>query len=135
MKQLAVALLMFMSLNISGQTILKHANIIKITGIDYLTVANALLDKGYTIEKSDKELGTIRTDKKYACPDCSVMVIFDIRIKDSVATFKGKWINGGITESISNEKWPAPRYAFNAMNDLAKALGKPIEYFIVKTDF
>lgn len=72
-----------------GQTPPKNATGISVTGADLLSVANALLDKGFKIDKKDNELGTLKTEERGYENNMWYLVI-DVRVKDSTAYITGQ---------------------------------------------
>lgn len=105
----------------------KGANVIQVSGITFRQVATSLLDFEYSFEKIDSNFQTIRTEFK-EMKDYVMKIQLDIRVKDSVAIIKGSWISGNTLFEIQNQKWPAYKATFKALNDFALSFNKPIEY-------
>jgi hypothetical protein len=106
----------------------KGANTIKITGVTFRQVANALLDAGYSFEKIDSNFQTIRTEYK-AFQNYIPRLRFEIRVKDSILNIKGDALTSNFQFSAENVKWKG---AFNEMNSFALSFNKPVEYSISK---
>lgn len=106
----------------------KGANVIKVTGVSFKQVAQALVDNGFFFEKIDSNYQVIKTDYKEV--KGYVMTIqLEVRIKDSTATLKGTWISSNYKFDIENQKSAAPyRITFKALNDFALSFNKPVEY-------
>ena len=83
--------LVFAPLFSSAQTVFK------IEHTSYDQIGHKLIDAGFTIERSDKDFGTLKTEWKPFCPECTPELSLDIRIKDSTAYISGNWrTNGGL---------------------------------------
>src|SRR5664279_2222581 len=102
MKQIFTTLFLFSVIFLRAQEIPKGANTLGIHGTTYSQVMNTLLDSGFKIDKSDKEFGTIKTEYRKLGPNKIPSIYFDVRIKDSVATFSGGWRSNGDWLGISN---------------------------------
>lgn len=83
------ALLLFLPVASLSQEPPKNATGITVAGTDLLTVANALLDKGFKIDKKDNELGTLKTEERGYENNIWYLVI-DVRVKDSIAHITGQ---------------------------------------------
>ena len=96
-------------LRLSAQSIPQDANTIIITipdsikGDAYRSLATLLTDQGFNIEKSDKELGYINTDRKEVKWNWEVRVIASIR--DNKIRFTGKQFAAGYDKSESSIKY------------------------------
>src|SRR5665647_306091 len=107
----------------------KNDNTIIAKGVTFKQVVNTLLDADYRIDKIDSNYYTIKTEYKKLCTECLPEIMFDIRVKDSAATIRGKWrSSGGIIAigltredkffyfNIMNEKGKVPKICFNEMD-------------------
>ena len=130
-----------------SQDIPKKSNTILIKGVQYSTIINALLDKGFTIEKSDSVYKTAQTNYmnwkmpngKESIDDWCIIV----RVKNDTAIIKGKWYSYiGLTRHLGESKkepgpgdiydaeytWGANKKIFESLNDFAKKLNGEITY-------
>jgi hypothetical protein len=125
-------LLIFILLPFISTAQQKNANAMQVRGVTYSQVMTLLLDNNYTVEKSDKEFGTIKTDWKKMCENCAPELQFNIRIKDSTAIIKGQWRTKDVFSGdillfdIKNERSKVPQMAFSLMNNIATALGEVV---------
>ena len=136
--------LLFLLLSFISSAQPKKANTIIVKGVQFKEVANALLDAGYEIAKSDSSLGTIKTEYKLGTGELKyVKVSIFVRIKDSVATITGKWYNTIVMNAFAskfttedNESLIVQntnggyKLCFQEMNKLALSFNKPVEYLI-----
>lgn len=132
-------LLLFLPVFTFAQKLPKKTNTITVKNISFQEAATALLDAGYTIKQSDKELQIITTDEKKMCKNCVKYTQINVRIKDSVAVINGYWIS---TIFAKNGLTDADRYPIEAgtigvvketwklMNDYALSFNKNVEYSI-----
>lgn len=72
-----------------AQDIPKRANLIKVKPVSFRSVANTLLDAGYTFKAIDSNYNTITTNPKHYSRKVGGIVQFNIRVKDSTATITG----------------------------------------------
>src|SRR5574340_1221919 len=120
-----------------SQTIPRDANTILVKGVSFTEVCNALLDSGYSIDKKDAELQTVRTEVKNYPKHWNATYVINIRVKDSVAYISGTFTtppNGGLFKDepityITNKKGKAyPKSlsgsAFNWLNQFALSFKK-----------
>lgn len=116
----------------------KGNNAIIVKSVGFIQVKETLLDAGIFIDEQNAEDGTIITKKKGYC-ECPnkdfYQLIYYIRIKDSVATIRGKWdldapLNNGFSEVVYwKAKTSAMHYLFGIMIEFAKSLnGTSIEF-------
>jgi len=142
--KVVLSLILFMPIICLSQ-IPKRANTIIIKGPTFKEVATALLDAGYTIEKSDSSLQTIKTEWKDGTgKDKLVRLRLYARIKDSSAIIRGEYYPPGPIgtkflgqeQTIENSTYKIentsglPKNSFNEMNDFALSFKKPVEYII-----
>lgn len=114
-----------------AQDIPQKTNAVKVVGVSFEQVVNSMLDSGYIMKSIDKDFKTLKTEPRDACKTCAPKVVFDVRVKDSIAYFTGKWYNGGMEFDIEYfKRSPAHKVTFNAMLVAASALAKPVEYYI-----
>lgn len=142
MRKLFFSSLLFVSFHLIAQEPVKGNNAIIVSGVTFTNVKNTLLDAGIFINEQSVEDGTIITKRKGYC-ECPnkdfYQLIYYIRIKDSVATIKGRF-NVILKQSDNDENnfmevtyWKAknsvPHYLFGIMTDFAKSLkGSSIEF-------
>ena len=134
-------------LSFSQKSIPKKANTIKIIGIDFKTIANSLLDAGFTFERIDSNYQTIKTDFREGKGKTKWMKLrLLVRIKDSTALLTGDWYNTifvgsnilGQQQTVENSiakienTFANPKNCFEEMNVFAVSLNKPVEYLIIK---
>jgi hypothetical protein len=147
MKQSLIFVCLLIHLSAYSQDIPKNADIIIVHSVTFDKVVNSLLDSGYIIEKMDKDFQTLKTEYRKLCKDCIPEIIFNVRVKDSIATITGKWRStgnfiGGLSSNkdadnalifdIKNEKTKVPRMAFQAMKTFALSLNGNVMYLISK---
>lgn len=138
MKKILVALILIPFWGISQNN---NDNIIKVKGVDFIQVANALLDSGYYIEKKDSELLTIKTEAKQYPQFWNAMYTINIRIKDSTAYISGTFTappDGSLFKDetitcLKNKKGilqtkSLSGYAFSLLDTFAKSLKGEISY-------
>lgn len=105
----------------------KGDNAVTASGVNFKQVVNALLDKGFSIEKIDSNYGTVKTewkeDAKYSFKER-----YEVRVKDGAAILKGEVRSGDMLWSISNDKAFLFKYSFNQMSDFAKELSASVAY-------
>lgn len=121
----------------------KGDNTILVKGVTFDQVVNALLDSGYRIDKIQKDFKTVKTEYRDICSNCVPQMIFDIRVKDSIATIKGTWRSDGgilgqaltgnkkndyIYFDIQNIKGKIDKYIFNKMDSFARSFSGIISY-------
>lgn len=114
----------------------KNVTTIIVKNVDYKKVANALLDKGYFIDRGDSELGTIIT-KERRLSNMAAHILIHARIIDSTAHITGE-IKSMFTlfdtpptyHKILNKgmKGSDMKMAFNEMNEIGLLLSKNPEY-------
>jgi hypothetical protein len=133
-------IVMLLPIFVIGQTPPKGTNTITITDIGFNQIASALLDSGFVIDKSDRDLGYIKTEYKPLCSKCVPQIYLNVRIKDSIATLTGGWrsnvnifaLNSNKDQyylfPIQQEKSKVPRKCFEYMDGFAKAFDRPISY-------
>jgi hypothetical protein len=123
-----------------AQTPPKKASRIIVEGVSFDQVVNEILDKGWKIEKSDKAIGTIKTEKISLFKSDNGYLIINIRVKDSIATISGvcgfvgqTYGDNGNTE-VANKgmKGSIIKESFSRMNDLALELSNRIKYTVNK---
>jgi hypothetical protein len=145
------ALLVFFLIQIStySQEPVKGNNAILVKGVSFKSVKESLLDSGIFIDQQDEEDGTIITKRKGYC-ECPnkefYQLIYYIRVKDSLATIRGRFSQQvqlkiastilprdereDFTEAIFwKSKMSAYNYIFNIMIDFANSLNPlSVEY-------
>lgn len=120
----------------------KNNNTIIVKGVSFNKVKETLLDAGIFIDQQNADDGTIITKRKGYC-ECPnkefFQLIYYIRIKDSIASIKGRF-NIIVTQSDNDENnfievkyWKAKNtgmhYVFGIMDKFAKSLnGTMLEY-------
>lgn len=134
-------LLLLSSISASSQE--KGVNTIKVSGIGFLQVCNALLDAGYMIERKDNDLQTAKTEFKEGVGKNNHMKLsLLIHVRDSIVTITGLWYNSlfigsklfGQEQTIENSTSRIEntsgnnKNCFKEMNRFALSLNKPIEY-------
>jgi hypothetical protein len=126
MKTVLIFCLCFIITNCVAQN--KGDNTILVKGVTFDQVVNALLDKGYKIDKLDKDFKTVKTEYCECRPKYSYQILLNVRVKDSVAAISGKASNRNIEIGIENQKWGLYKYSFDDMNNLAKSLKGELSY-------
>lgn len=145
------AFLVFFLIQIStySQEPVKGNNAILVKGVSFKSVKESLLDSGIFIDQQDEEDGTIITKRKGYC-ECPnkefYQLIYYIRVKDSLATIRGRFSQQvqlkiastilprdereDFTEAIFwKSKMSAYNYIFNIMIDFANSLNPlSVEY-------
>ncbi len=101
--RILIALVCFIPFNIKAQNILPDANTIVVKGVTFMQVCNALLDSGWTIEKKDNDLLTVKTESKAFPRYWNGVFCITVRIKDSAAYIGGLFTLAG-GELIRNEQ-------------------------------
>lgn len=130
-------LIVFTGLFVNGQGIMKNANTIVVNNISFDTVVSTLLDKGFYIEKKDKDDRTIKTEPKPIKQNSPILVSMYIRVKDSRAYISGTFTIDGMKDfgisPIQNKGMNGSplRNSFNYLNQFALSFGKPVEYKIL----
>lgn len=115
----------------------KKANTIKVTGVTYEQAVTQLLDKGYLIDKSDKDIQYVQSYKASNKSNYTTKVI--IRIKDSAAIITGilednttMYFGAASTKfgpwPIANKGMSPMLKAWNELNSFALSFNKPVEY-------
>ena len=147
MKIIVTAIVLFLTNQILAQDIPKNATTIIVKGVAFNNIVNCLLDSGFVVDKMDKEYQTLKTEYKKLCKDCIPEILFNVRVKDSIATITGNWRSTvnlfGFAESqndkdialvfeIKNEKSKVPKEVFKAMNKFALALKGEVQYLVIK---
>lgn len=137
--------LFFPIASLSQQAIPKKTNTIEVKGVSFREVANSLLDAGYTLEKTDSNFQTIKTDFKDGTGKNKWMKLRLItRIKDSTAIITGEWYNAmfiggkllGVEQTIENSTYKIeytsgnPKNCFIEMNAFAISFKKEITYLV-----
>jgi hypothetical protein len=121
----------------------KKANTIIVYGVTYNEAMSQLLDKGYLIDKSDKDVQYIQTAKKPSKKGLTYLLKIAVRIKDSTMIVTGIWNNeltihigafsSPLSESIVENRGMKGSILNNSWNDLnsfALSFNKPVEYAI-----
>jgi hypothetical protein len=125
----------------------KGDNTIKVDGVEFLQVCNALLDAGYVIEKKDNELQTAKTELKIYPKYWNAYYSIVIRIKDSSALITAFVTGPGKTGGLFNDdqveyivtKKGKPQdkslygFAFSIIKEFALSFKKPVEYLKTKS--
>lgn len=129
----------------------RNANTIIVKGVSFSEVCSQLLDKGYSIDKKDDQLQTVRTEPKKYPKYWNAAYKINIRVKDSLAyisaTFTAPyenpltpaankqeplWNNDPVTNRTNNKGKPQSKslegYAFSLVNEFALSFNKPVEY-------
>lgn len=143
MKQfLFIPFLLFLSFGIQAQEPIKDNNAIIVKGVVFDKIKEVLLDGGIFIDEQNAVDGTIVTLRKGHC-NCPnkdfYQLIYYIRVKDSIATIRGKWnaivypadnnVHNFMTLKYWKDKKSVPHYLFGIMTDFAKSLnGDSIEF-------
>jgi len=127
---------------LSSQEPIKKNNAIVVKGVTFGKVKETLLDAGIFIDEQNSEDGTIVTKRKGYC-NCPnkdfYQLIYYIRVKDTIATIRGKWnviirpndndVNNFMEVEYWKDKNSGPHYIFGIMTDFAKALkGNSVEF-------
>lgn len=131
-----------------SQGIPKFSNAIIAKGVTFKQIKSALLDSAYFIDQQNEEDGTIITKPKGVCDcknkDFNQLIIF-VRIKDSSATFSGKFnfnynynqSKGGLFSNDKNEfqqleYWKSgisvPHHIFLKLDGFVRGLSSQITY-------
>lgn len=126
----------------------KGANLITVKGISFQQVCQQLVDMGYSIEKKDNELQTVRTEYKEYSKSWNAAYRLNVRVKDSIAYINGHysapwwltekkdrlWDDAPIWNQTKSKGETNSRgmqgYAFGKMNEFATSLKGQIEYKI-----
>lgn len=89
--QMKMLLIVALLLNIAcvGQQAPKGTNTIKVKGVSFRQVANALLDAGYSFKSIDSNYNILTTEPKSYSRKADGMVQLNIRVKDSVVMITG----------------------------------------------
>lgn len=133
---------------LKAQEPVKNNNAIIVKGVGFTKVKETLLDAGIFIDQQNAEDGTLITKRKGFC-ECPnkdfYQLIYYIRVKDSVATIRGKFSSEVSLSLLGNrninpkddfsevlywkDKKSRYHYLFGIMTDFAKSLnGNTIEY-------
>jgi|SRR5688572_33339120 len=127
-------------LSSSGQAIPSKANTILVKGVSFTEICTALLDAGYSIEKKDSELQTVRTEPKKYPKYWNATYVVNIRVKDSTAYISGKFTgaSGGLFKddpiyNHTNKKGETHEksmfgYPFLLLNEFAQSFKKEVSY-------
>lgn len=121
----------------------KGTNTVIVTGVGFKQIAGALLDSGFIIDKSDEDLGYVKTEYKKLCAKCIPDLFLNIRIKDSVAIITGGWRSDAdifslfqtskqdyVLIPIRKEKSKVPRIIFAYVDKFAHAFNCPVSYAV-----
>lgn len=140
MKKILLLLLILPVIGLS-QNILKDANTIVVKGITFIDVCNKLLDDGYSIDKKDNDLKTVKTEKKEYPKYWNATYIVNIRVKDSSAYISGTYTappNGGLFKdepvtNLCNKRGETYQksmegYIFLLLNEFALSFKKEVSY-------
>lgn len=140
--------LFFVPLLSFSQDIPKFSNAIIAKGVSFKQIKSSLLDSAFFIDLQNEEDGTIITKPKGVCncknKDFNQLIIY-VRVKDSIATFTGKWnVNYNYNQSrggfLSNDKndfqrleyWKSsssvPHHIFLILDHFARSLSSDISY-------
>ena len=138
-----------------SQMIPPKAKTIVVKGVTFTEVLNALLDKGYGIEKKDTDLQTARTEAIKYPRYWNGAYKINVRVKDSTAYFTGIYkcpydtqlFSGALAQNEKDKPWDVSDFIYHAtnkkgetqakhmigypfllMNDFVKGLGKQLEY-------
>jgi hypothetical protein len=137
--KIMISLFLLVSTSLVAQ-IPPKSKIIIVKGVSFIQVCSQLLDSGYTIEKKDNDLLTVRTEEKQYPKYWNAKYRINIRVKDSIAYISGTFTgaDGGLFKDEpvyyhTNAKGkPYPKsligYPFLLINDFALSFDKPIEY-------
>lgn len=129
----------------------RNAKTIVVKNVSFADVCGQLLDKGYSIEKKDDQLQTLRTENRKYPKLWNAAYKIDIRVKDSTAYISGTytapyedpltiaaakreplWNNEPIYHRTSSKGKPQSKslqgYAFGLLNEFALSFNKPVEY-------
>ncbi len=116
------------------------ANVIVVKRITFLEFCNALLDSGWTIDKKDNDLQTVRTEPKDYPKYWNGKYLITARVKDSIVYISGFFTLGGGEifkgEPVSNQTnkngktYPksAYSYPFLLINQFALSFKKEVSY-------
>jgi len=135
-------LIFFFPLYCYVQNAPSDANIIVIKNVGFNPqVCNTLLDSGYSIDKKDNDLHTVRTDTKQYEKYWNATYRVNIRIKDSVAYISATFTarpGGGLfkDEQVSNHtnrkgitlQKSMDGYIFLLLNDFALGFKQEVSY-------
>ena len=120
-----------------GQNAPKWTNQIKVKGTYYSTVAQALIEKGFMLDKTDKDLQLITTSPR-TFKGLGSSVKLQVYIKDSSAYITGQFKlevklfknSEESFEAIVNRGMKGSEYknTFDLMDDFAKSLKGEITY-------
>lgn len=87
MKYGIFSLFLFVYLPVFSQQ--KGDKTIIVKGVSFMEVCTNLLDKGYSIDKKDTELQTVKTEEKQYPKFWNAKYRINVRVKDSVAYISG----------------------------------------------
>lgn len=108
---LKMLLLLIPVVSFSQTSIPKKANTIEVKNVSFHSIAEKLLDAGYTFDHIDREFQTIKTEyKRCTGKNKWIAIRMVIRVKDSVATIRGDWYNAlflgtktrGVDQTVEN---------------------------------
>jgi hypothetical protein len=124
-----------------------NAKVIVVKNVTFPEACSQLLDKGYSIEKKDDQLQTVRTEAKVYPKYWNAAYKIDIRMKDSAAYITATytspyentsdndrrfWKNESVYYHTNKNGKPFPKslpgYAFGLVNEFALSFGKSVEY-------
>lgn len=121
----------------------KGASTIRVLGVTFDELTNALLDKGFQFDRVDSNLLALRTDFiDGSGKNKWIKYRIIARVKDSTAIIVGEWYNTlfighkllGQEQTIENSTYKieystgAPKKCFIEMDNFAKTFNKPVEY-------
>lgn len=119
-----------------AQEIPAQSNTILVKGVSFDQACNALLDKGYLIDKKDNDLQTAKTEAKNYQKIWRVAYVINLRAKDSVIYISGTLTSPPETGAMYKDdvityyknKKNVMGYGFSILQDFALSFGKPVEY-------
>lgn len=120
--------LLFALASSSAFSQVKGDNAVIISGVNFDQVVNTFLDKGFKIDKIDKDYKTLKTEYLNYRPDYNYYIYFDVRVKDSTATITGKVKNFDLELDIQNYKHGIYKYSFEDMKGIATSLNGQVKY-------
>ncbi len=139
--KMILALLLLTPFFCFSQNIPSGVNTILVKNIGFNEICNALLDSGYSIEKKDVELQTVRTETRQYPKLWNATYKVNIRVKDSVAYISATFTSppeGGLfkDEPVINHtnnkgvtfKKSIDGYIFLLLNDFALAFKRETSY-------
>ena len=131
-------LIIFMPMLCSGQSAPKWTNQIIVKGTDFNMLAQALISKGFMLDKTDKDLQLITTTAPRTFKGLASSVKLQIYLKDSSAYITGQFKlevklfknSEESFESIVNRGMKGSEYkdTFDFMDEFAKSLKGELTY-------